>query len=38
MPDTSLSVSFLQKKVFACNFFVPAILSKADIKAQQALI
>jgi hypothetical protein len=26
------------KKAFACNFFVPAILSKADVKAQQALI
>jgi hypothetical protein len=26
------------KKAFACNFFVPAILSKADVKAQRALI
>jgi hypothetical protein len=24
----------LQKKAFACNYFLPAILSKADVKAQ----
>jgi hypothetical protein len=26
------------KKAFACNIFVPAILSKSDVKAQKVLI
>jgi hypothetical protein len=28
----------LKKALVACNFFVPSILLKADVKAQQALI